>query len=204
MADGYHHGNLRRALLDAALELIESEGVASLSLRAVARRAQVSHAAPYHHFADRAALVAAVAEEGFESLHAKTLTRMERAVDPRERFRESGIAYVLFAVEYPSHFRVMFSAELEDKSRYSGLQAAAAATYAVLIDAIERCQEAGFARAGDPQTLGYAAWSLVHGLASLILDGHFGPDARTPLGAERLALGVTALLWEGIGARGAP
>lgn len=194
----YHHGDLRRALLDAALELIEAEGVGELSLRAVARRARVSHAAPYHHFADRVALVAAVAEEGFQSLRAAMLTGSRGATDPPLQLQETGIGYVRFAVEHPAHFRVMFSAELADATGHPDLQNAAAAAYAVLVDAVVRCQEAGRVRAGDPQALSRAAWSLVHGTATLLLDGHFGPGEPSAADAERHAREVTAVLWEGL------
>lgn len=194
----YHHGDLRRALLDAALELIAESGVSALSLRAVARRAQVSHAAPYHHFADRGALVAAVAEEGFWALRSAMLARIDGVCSPAQQLQASGIAYVRFALEHPAHFRVMFSAELAERSTYAGLKEAAAASHAVLEEAIVRCQAAGEVRSGDPRVLSGAAWSLVHGVATLILDGHFGAEARSAVAAERQAQALTAVLWEGL------
>src|SRR5262245_23788463 len=104
----YHHGDLRRALLDAALEILAEGGAAGLTLREVARRAGVTHAAPYRHFEDKAALLAAVAEEGFRAVYAEMLARSERVKDPVERLYQIGAAYVLFAVTHPAHFRVMF------------------------------------------------------------------------------------------------
>lgn len=196
----YHHGDLRRALLDAALELIESDGVAGLSLRAIARRAGVSHAAPYHHFPDRAALVAAVAEEGFMFLRAAMLDRMSPVGDPRGRFREAGVAYVLFALRHPAHFRVMFSTEVADKAAYPSLESAAQAAHEVLVAAIIEGQDAGVIREGDAQMIGRAAWSLVHGLATLTLNGHFGPVDPTSATAESLANAVAGWLWKGVGA----
>jgi AcrR family transcriptional regulator len=194
----YHHGDLRRALLDAALELIEENGVSELSLRAVARRAQVSHAAPYHHFADRAALVAAVAEEGFWSLLSAMRARIAGVLSPAQQLQESGIAYVCFALDHPAHFRVMFSAELAERSAHPGLKEAATAAHAALEQVIERCQAAGEVRPGDPRVLSGAAWSLVHGVATLLLDGHFGAETRSAGAAERHAQVMTSVLWEGL------
>lgn len=203
----YHHGDLRRALLDATLELIETRGLAELSLRAVARAAGVSHAAPYHHFADRRALLAAVAEEGFHSLRDAMLARAERAADPASRLQEAGIAYVIFALAHPAHFRVMFSPELAERGDYAALREAAQGSQAVLLSAIERCQGAGLIGAGDTAVLGLAAWAQVHGLATLLLDGYLGRGAGGVEGAggagaaewaEELAREVTAVLWNGL------
>jgi AcrR family transcriptional regulator len=200
----YHHGDLRRALLDATLELIESRGLAELSLRAVARAAGVSHAAPYHHFADRRALLAAVAEEGFRALRGAMLARAERVEGPALRLQEAGIGYVLFALTHPAHFRVMFSPELAERGDYAELRDAAQGSQAVLLSAIERCQAAGVIGAGDTDLLGLAAWAQVHGLATLLLDGYLGQGAA---GAERggdldaaeaLAREVTEVLWTGL------
>lgn len=198
MPERYHHGNLREALLRAALELIENDGLAGLSLRAVARCAGVSHTAHYHHFADRAALIAALAEEGFLMLREAMAARMEAFGDPRLRFRQAGVAYVLFAVAHPAHFRVMFSAEVADKTEHPSLAAAAQSTRAVLIESIVACQEAGLLREEDGQVLSLTAWSLVHGLAMLMLDGHLGPGGRTPAAAEATAERVAGLLWAGL------
>jgi AcrR family transcriptional regulator len=199
----YHHGDLRGALLDAALQLIESEGLAGLSLRAVARKVGVSHAAPYHHFADRTALLAAVAEEGFQALHGAMLARTAGVADPRQRLRETGIGYVRFALEHPAHFRVMFSPEFRERSPHPGLQAAAAAAYGLLEEAIVECQRRGYARPGDADAMVRAAWALVHGIATLLLDGHLEREEGLRAGEEQV-LAATALLWEGLKSRPAP
>jgi len=194
---GYHHGDLRRALLDAALRWIATKGVTGLSLRAVAREAGVSHAAPYHHFADRTALLAAVAEEGFRAMHSVMLARMRDAADPRVRLQESGFGYVQFVLEHPAHFRVMFSPEFSERSPYPEVQAAAAAAYRVLVDAITDCQKSGFVRPADPELLGRAAWALVHGVATLVLDGHFSVVPSWPH-AEGHVREAMAILWQGL------
>ena len=142
----YHHGDLRAAVVSAAWKMIEKEGVEGLSLREAARRAGVSHNAPYRHFADRDALLAALVAEGFAQL--------ERALEGRAG-RELGEAYVTFALANPQRFRLMFSG---------------ARTSAALHTRFAR----SFAHLGadGAAAAGAAAWSLVHGLASLILEGH--------------------------------
>jgi len=169
----YHHGNLRDALVQAALALVEERGNPEFTLREVARRVGVTHAAPQRHFEDRAALVAAVAEEGFHGLraHVERVARLTGARDPAQRLHALGVAYAQFAVENPAHFRVMFSAELVDKSRHPSLQAASRAMHDFLVQCIEEGQRQGFFVEGDPLELAFAAWSLVHGLAVLLIDG---------------------------------
>ena len=163
----YHHGDLRPALLRSAARLLEKEGPGALSLRAVARRAGVSHAAPYRHFADREALLAALAAEGFR--------RLGEALAPASG-RAMGEAYVRFALDHPQLFRLMFGGHL-GFARHRELAQAAGRPYQALLAAF-RAQPA----IADPQTAAAAAWSLVHGLAHLLLDGHFPSQA-----AERAA-----------------
>jgi AcrR family transcriptional regulator len=190
----YHHGDLRRTLLAAAVAIVKSEGTAALTLRAVARRAGVSHQAPYHHFADRAALVAAVAQDGFERLAAELARVAAGDGDPVGRLRESGVAYVIFAVRHPEHFRVMFGPELADRSAHPELDAAARRVFDQLL------KPAGelFPPAGpDSAVIGATLWSLVHGLAMLLIDGQL-PHAAKPTGARQLVLAVTERLWLGL------
>ncbi|MCA9708300.1 MAG: TetR/AcrR family transcriptional regulator [Myxococcales bacterium] len=111
--DGYHHGDLRAALLQAAVALIAEHGVTKLSLRECARRAGVSHAAPYRHFPSKDALLVAIAEEGFGWLYQAGRRAMEGLVDPRERLDAYGVAYVRFAIEHPVHLRTMFTVRLD-------------------------------------------------------------------------------------------
>lgn len=104
----YHHGDLRRALVEAGRGLLEREGIAALSLRAVAREAGVSAAAPYHHFKDRAALLAAIAHEGNVALHAEMREAFDSAEAGQKRIVAVGVAYVSFAVANPALYRLMF------------------------------------------------------------------------------------------------
>ena len=136
----YHHGDLRRTLLRAATDVVRTRGLPELSLRAVAREAKVSHAAPYHHFADRAALLAAVAEEGFVGLKRSMERQLRGLSGPKDKLEASGVGYVMFAVRNPMHFRVMFSAEFEDKSKFPQLDAASKAAHEVLTRLAAECQ----------------------------------------------------------------
>lgn len=195
----YHHGDLRRALLDAALHILDEEGVHALTLREVARRVGVTQAAPYHHFADKEAILAALAEEGFVEL----LDAMVRARDgagPRAsaRLKAMGIGYVDFAVKHPAHFRIMF-VKLVDIPRYPSLHTAADAAFHALLDSIVEAQKYGVARSGDPMELALLAWSTVHGLSMLWIEraiqGPGGPDARI----EALAEAASEMLIRGLG-----
>jgi AcrR family transcriptional regulator len=156
----YHHGDLRRELIRHALAEITENGVAALSLRELARRAGVSHAAPAHHFGDKTGLLTAIATEGF-TLLADTL---EAA---RERgFLETGVAYVSFALEHPAHFTVMFGpAGHDDPDLVAARDRAGAILDEGVVDLPHPPAEA------DRHDAAIAAWSLVHGFATLWLNG---------------------------------
>jgi AcrR family transcriptional regulator len=197
--DRYHHGDLRRALLQAALELVQREGPQGLTLRAAARLAGVSQAAPYRHFADKQALLAAVAEEGFRDM-AAAMQRATRAhaAEPLLRFRALGLSYVRFAQSHPAHFRVMFGPEVADRSLYPSLSESAGETFRLLVQAIRECQKAGSVREGDPEDLATTAWSTVHGLSALLVDAQLGGKAKQ---VDDLAQRVTQNLFLGLGPR---
>ncbi len=167
----YHHGDLRQALIDGALALInEKKDARTLSLREVARRAGVSNAAPYRHFADKDALLAALAEKGFRMLTDFLRDGVDSVEDPLLGLQASGVAYVRFAIAHPSYYRVMFSAFQPGESTCPELSEAGQASFAVLVEAIVAAQAAGKAKSGDPQQLAWVAWALVHGLAMLIIE----------------------------------
>ena len=158
----YHHGNLQEALLDAAEALLRKRGPEELTLREVARRAGVSHGAPYHHFDSRDALLAALAERGFAGLTAAV--RDVVAPHPRERLVGICRAYVAFASRYPTRFRLMFGPLLARKAEFPALKEQAEASFAMLLDA---------ARAVSPEQalpLALAGWSMAHGLAHLSIN----------------------------------
>jgi AcrR family transcriptional regulator len=166
----YHHGDLRRALVEAASELVKEHGPAGITLREAARRAGVTHAAPYRHFADKEALLAALAEQGFLLLRAAIEAAME-GVSASELLEQIGVTYVRFARDNPSQFRVMFGAEMGDKLRYPSLTQADQAVFDLLCRAIESAQAAGVVAPGNPARLGMVQWSMLHGVASLVVDG---------------------------------
>jgi AcrR family transcriptional regulator len=185
----YHHGDLRSALIASATELISEHGVAGLSLRECARRAGVSHAAPYRHFADKNALLVAIARDGFTALEAVGREAMAGIDDPRDRLDAYAVAYVRFAIEHTVVFRLMFTSEFEhdgtepvDRGAFDLLVASAATVVGPAVDG---------------RLAAAASWALPHGLAMLILDRRIpaeqvaGPD-------EAAALARTILqLWRG-------
>lgn len=166
----YHHGDLRVALLRSASELLEKQGPEAIVLREVARQAGVSHNAPYRHFESREALLAALAAEGFSAFAA----RMAAAAGP-----QMGEAYVGFAMERPQLFRLMFGGVVKLGSDEQ-LARAAKGAYDGLVGAFRARGDVA-----DPEIAAAAAWSLVHGLSHLLLDGHF-PQARAEAGRAEL------------------
>jgi AcrR family transcriptional regulator len=172
--DAYHHGDLRRALLDATLLLVEEHGPQGFTLRAAARAAGVSPGAPYHHFEDKEALLAAVAEEGFDLFRVALRKAAERpAASPAERARNVGVAYVLFAVEHPTRFRVMVGFGVQARMQHRKLAAVAVGAYEFVRGVLVQGLQAGPADSiSEAEVLGW--WSVVHGLAFLAIDGHLG------------------------------
>lgn len=167
----YHHGDLRQSLIDAAIALISEEGIGDLSLRQVARRVGVSHNAPYRHFEDKEALLAAVAEQGFRSLCAAMETA-KQGISPHtpERLEAIGIAYIRFALDQPFHYRLMFGDYRYNRSQHPTLTKAAQQAFMVLVHTIREGQSAGVFRPADPLNMARVAWSLVHGQSMLALD----------------------------------
>lgn len=161
--DSYHHGDLKRALTSAALSLVAEKGPKGFTLTEAARRAGVSAAAPYRHFADKAELLASVSEQGFLDLHA-ALTAVD-AADPKRRVIELGNAYVRWAVEHPDHYRVMFGADI-NKADHPTLAVAAEQAFGDLLGAISE-----IIKDQDPREIAGPLWSLVHGVASLAIGG---------------------------------
>lgn len=185
-AKPYHHGDLRNALLRAAEGLIGEVGPRAFTLREVARRAGVSHNAPYRHFASRNDLLLAVADEGTGHLqHAMTL-RMESGTTARERLVLCGCGYVEFALRYPQHFMVMFDvAELRHEKRDVTRNSSAA--FQVLVDAISFAQQAGALPGSDPLPHALTAWSMVHGIAKLAVGGNLPMNQQAILDFTRRA-----------------
>jgi AcrR family transcriptional regulator len=166
----YHHGDLRRALVEQALRTIQTEGVRGLTLRGVGETLGVSRTALYRHFADKNALLVEVAREGFRTFRLELVDAWERGGRGRQAFEDMGVAYVRFAVVNPSHYRVMFGGFVVVGAD-AALQQEAAGAFQALVDAIIALQQQRLMRADDPLQLARFIWSLVHGIAMLIIDG---------------------------------
>jgi AcrR family transcriptional regulator len=186
----YHHGWLREAMLQAAERILERDGIHGLTLRAAAREAGVSHAAPKNHFGDIRGLLSELAAVGFERFHAALVANAREGDPPEARMAAIGHGYVTFAQQNPGLFLLMFRSERLDFSR-PALRAAAEASFGVLARSV------GAQRRGPretPLTLSQAArimaaWSLVHGFAMLLLDGRLKPlIARMRDGTDEMVL----------------
>ena len=178
-ADRYHHGDLRRALVDEALRTIHAHGVEDLTLRGAGARLGVSRTALYRHFSDKQALVAAVGREGFRMLRLALSDAWQRHGKGRRGFEAMGVAYVNFAVAHPSHYRVMFGRFIESCSKDPAFVEEAVAAFQVLVDSLVEQQKAGLIRRDDPIMLARFIWSVVHGIAMLAIDGQLrGADEQ--------------------------
>jgi AcrR family transcriptional regulator len=181
----YHHGDLRRALVEATSRLVEEYGLEGFTLRAAARLAGVSDGAPYHHFEDRDALLAAVAEHGFRALCTQMSESAERERgDPQRKSVAMGVAYVLFAARNPARFRLMFGPLVHSKDRYPDLAEAAARTYQLVRTGLAHTDERPDRAASRTAMLN--RWALVHGLSMLAIDGHLQHHAASERSLRRL------------------
>ena len=177
-AKPYHHGDLRRALLDEALRTIQTEGVEQLTLRTVGERLGVSRSALYRHFADKQSLLATVGKEGFRELRRTLAGAWEGNGHGRAGFKAMGKAYVQFAVEHPSHYRVMFGRFIESAAKDDHFVAEAKAAFQVLVDALVEQQKSGEIRRDDPVLMARFVWAIVHGTAMLFIDGQLPEPAQ--------------------------
>jgi AcrR family transcriptional regulator len=189
----YHHGDLPRAMVQEAVRTIQTEGLAALTLRGVGARLGVSRTALYRHFADKQALLGAVAAEGFRTLREDLLASWRASAPGPARMDPMGVAYVRFAVTHPSHYRVMFGGAVRAGAGERPHDESTDA-FAVLVEAIVAQQQAGFMRRDDPQRLALYVWSVVHGVAMLALDGMLpdpaGADWLIAFANERLRTGI--------------
>ena len=176
--------------MDAGIAVLAERGLDGLSLREVARRAGVSQAAPYHHFADKAALLSAIAEQGYLDLAGALRAGADKPdADALTRFQGMGIAYVAFAVAHPAMFRLLFRPELLATASPAGTFAATEA-YRVLEEGLGAAIEEGSVT-GSREDIALAAWCTAHGAATLLLDGPLGSEGRS---AEDIAETVTTVL----------
>jgi AcrR family transcriptional regulator len=181
----YHHGDLRHAAIQEAVRAIADDGLGALSLREVARRLGVSHAAPTHHFGDKAGLLTAVATEGYRLL----ADELRRSYERTGSFLEVGVAYVRFATRHQPYFEVMFRPDLYHSDDPELIEARDQA-WSMLYGPVSEYPGVGSAR--QVKEAGVAAWSLVHGLATLYLNGNLPPKlGKDP---ERIARSVASYL----------
>lgn len=166
----YHHGDLREALLTAARGLLDEGGSAALTLRAAAQAAGVSAAAPYRHFADREALLAAALREGFVELARRLRVAREHGRDPVDAYLAVGRAYLAFAAEHPRLYAVMFSSDF-NRVLYPDLLQAGRDTFGEVLAAARALHEAAMTGERSAEEVALAGWTSVHGLASIQVDG---------------------------------
>jgi len=168
----YHHGDLKNALIQAGVKILAKEGVGGLSLRKVAKKAGVSHSAPYAHFPDKQSLIAAISTEGFKQLY----TELDAAVspyanDPRRQLAEGIWAYVQFAMNNTDTFNIMFSDVLEKEKDYPAYVESSRKTFERVVGIVKACQDAGVLRPAPAEIMAVSVWGQLHGIISLVLEG---------------------------------
>jgi AcrR family transcriptional regulator len=197
---GYHHGDLKEAVRKTAVALIIERREVDFSLREIAALTHVSHPALYRHFANKKAVLAAVAEEGFRLLtQALTSAQATGAGDPLAMLRALARAYIEFAACWPGHFRSMFHVELSDKDDHPELAAESDAAVAVLMHTVKRGMAAGVFHGASAEAIFLHFWSCVHGFSELLLKKQF-PTARQqdPLLLAQRIEEITELLVRGV------
>lgn len=201
---GYHHGDLRKAVLEEALGHINRTRDTSFTLRELAARLGVSSTALYRHFENKLALLAAVAEEGFkEMLRRFTADDHLKDSDALAFMAARGLAYVQFAVAYPAHFRVMFLPQLRQPGQFAALSELRQQVYAQLESALALLKERNLLSGADVREIALTSWATVHGLATLLVDGQVrlesGSDAEvTALVRRVLAVQADGFLRDGV------
>ncbi len=191
----YHHGNLRQALVDQAVRTIRAEGVEGLTLRDVGAHLRVSRTALYRHFADKQALLVAVATDGFRAFRRELSQAWVGAGRGREGFLAQGRAYIRFAMENPSHYRVMFGGYVAKGECGAELAAESEAGFRVLVDALIDLQAAGLVRRDPPLQLAVFVWGVVHGAAMLTIGGQVArPDGAVAAAAAY----TTERVWDAV------
>ena len=179
----YHHGNLREVLIASALDILKEGTLQDLSLRALARKAGVSQTAPYRHFEDKEALIVVLIQEGSALSHESMQLACEIDNDPVEQMINMGLAYYDFSQDHPAHFRLMFGGNLENKDKYTSLIATEQQNYELVQSVVDRCMKLPGAPKLSSEMVRLSCWSLVHGLANLILNEVLNDDV--PKDAEK-------------------
>jgi AcrR family transcriptional regulator len=196
----YHHGELRNTLIRAGIELISESGASGIDLRKVARKAGVSHAAPYRHFSDKKTLIAAISEEGFKQLW----DEMEQAIlitdsNAHEQLRNMGHAYVQFALKNPSLVREMFSGLMIEREAYPALYLVSKKLFRLIENVVIAGQSMGKIKEGSSEELTCVIWSMMHGTAILIIENQMKPITMKNNGIEHISRVCMDFLILGLG-----
>jgi AcrR family transcriptional regulator len=191
--ESYHHGDLKNALIQAGIEILAEEGVGGLSLRKAARRAGVSHAAPYAHFADKQTLIAAIAADGHSKIHARLMEVLAaHPADPLRQLTGAVWAYVQFGLEAPDHYKITFSGAIQDEHGHPEFMEISQRNTQVLKDIVERCRSTGIldANSMDAELQAYTLWGLIHGLVSLWIQGQLPGRLMQRVGLEEMVIAM--------------
>ncbi len=191
-----HHGDLPRSARAACLRLVEDSGSAHVTLRQVAAQLGATHVALYRHFANKEALLASVAEEGFHLLHSQVRATVAEGGTPLDQLHRIGVTYVRFSRAHTAYFRLMYAREVR-RAQHPGLRSAAAAAFVTLLEVVRECRKEGLVKRGGSLEVAMTAWSLVHGLAMLIAEGQFD-DTQVDL--DKLVEVATGTLRAGLAA----
>lgn len=195
----YHHGNLKQALIDAGQQLLIEKGIYGLSLRETAKAAGVSHTAPYRHFKDKEALLAAIAESGFESLAKALLNAVaEHADDPREQLAAAAATYVKLAVTRIEMHQLMFGDGFDDEAMSETMVETKQLVFGVLFKIIETGQKKNIYKKADTLELVIAAWSMIHGYTMLLTTGQLRESVTSLMQIEKLARSLASHLIDGL------
>jgi AcrR family transcriptional regulator len=194
----YHHGNLRLALINAAIDQIKEHGVEKLSMRAIARIVGVSQTAPYRHFEDKNHLLSEVATLAFSELYEISMAVVDLNRTPLQNIQATGLVYLQYAIENPEKYRVLFGSRIQNRRSYASMVEAGEKSFQILIDQVERGIADGDFIPGCALILANTLWTQVHGAASLILDG-FYEDRELPMPFDdflkaQIHIGTRALL----------
>jgi AcrR family transcriptional regulator len=194
----YHHGNLRLALLDAAIDQIKEHGVEKLSMRGIARIVGVSQTAPYRHFEDKNHLLSEVATQAFSELYDVSMAAINPNESPIKNIHATGLVYLQYAIDNPEKYGVIFGSRIQNRQSYPSMIEAGEKSFQILVNQVERGIEAGDFIPGCALILANTLWTQVHGAASLILDG-FYIDRELPMPFDdflkaQIMIGSRALL----------
>jgi len=193
----YRHGNLREAILNASLRMIEKTGLCSLSIREIAKKAGVTHQAPYRHFKDRETLIVTLAEEGFEKLATSIANAVNSTNDPLEKLKLLSGSYMQWAQAHPAHFRMMFSKDVAKSESSKKLQEAQEKLLILTLQIVETAQKEDLIPPGDARFYARQIWAANHGVTSLFIDEQLKPIAGNLENGQGLAVELTLNLVRG-------